>query len=85
MDIVELKKELNKIGVNPNRYSLNGSLDWDKIILYKNYSKWEVFYLDERGERNDEKIFNSEEDACLFIYKCFLEMKTFEKQHGING
>lgn len=52
-----LKKELDKLGVNPNEYSLNGNIESDKIVLYQNYSKWEVFYFDERGGRNCEKVF----------------------------
>ena len=55
-----LKKELDKLGVNPNEYSLNGNIESDKIVLYQNYSKWEVFYFDERGGRNCEKVFCNE-------------------------
>ena len=40
-----IKKELDKLGVNPNEYSLNGNIESDKIVLYQNYSKWEVFIL----------------------------------------
>lgn len=67
----ELKKELDKQGINSNEYSLNGDIDSDKIVLYQNYDKWEVFYFDERGRRNNEKIFCSEEDACSYIYELF--------------
>lgn len=66
-----LKKELDKLGVNPNEYSLNGNIESDKIVLYQNYSKWEVFYFDERGGRNCEKVFCNEEDACSYIYELF--------------
>ena len=44
-----LKKELDKLCVNQNEYSLNGNIESDKIVLYQNYSKWEFFYFDERG------------------------------------
>ena len=44
--------ELDKLGVNPNEYSLNGNIESDKIVLYQNYSKGEVFYFDERGGRD---------------------------------
>lgn len=70
-----LKKELKKLGVSPNEYSLNGDIRSDKIVLYQNYSKWEVFYFDERGERNYEKVFYNEEDACLYIYELFKSNK----------
>lgn len=67
----KLKKELDKLGVDPNEYSLDGDIESDKIVLYQNYFKWEVFYFDERGGRNEEKVFYSEEDACLYIYELF--------------
>lgn len=70
-----LKKELDKLGVNPNEYSLNGNIESDKIVLYQNHSKWEVFYFDERGGRNCEKVFCNEEDACSYIYELFKSNK----------
>lgn len=72
----KLKKELDKLGVDPNEYSLYGSIESDKIVLYQNYFKWEVFYFDERGGRNEEKVFYSEEDACLYIYELFKANKN---------
>lgn len=70
-----IKKELDKLGVNPNEHSLNGNIESDKIVLYQNYSKWEVFYFDERGGRNCEKVFCNEEDACSYIYELFKSNK----------
>jgi len=37
--------------------------------LYKNYSKWEFFYLDEKGEKHDYKIFYDAEDAYDHLWK----------------
>ena len=45
MNRLVLKHKLDEMGVNENDYSLYGSLDWNKIILYENYSNWEVFLL----------------------------------------
>ena len=45
------------------------------IVLYQNYSKWEVFYFDEHGERIYEKVFCNEEDTCLHIYELFKSNK----------
>lgn len=59
------------MGVNENDYSLYGSLDWNKIILYENYSNWEVFYLSERGTRDNYHVFHSEEEACQYIFNEF--------------
>lgn len=72
MNIIELKAKLDELGVGSNEYSLDGSVsNWDTIVLYKNYSKWEVFYIDERGNRDDKHIFYSENDACTYIYEEF--------------
>jgi hypothetical protein len=38
-------------------------------ILYKNYSKWEYFYLDERGGRNDLRIFYDEVEAFDYLWE----------------
>ena len=41
------------------------------LSLYKNYSIWEVFYIDERGNRDDKHTFHSENEACEYIYEEF--------------
>ena len=72
MNIIELKAKLNELGVEPNEYSLEGSVaNWNTIVLYKNYSIWEVFYVDERGNRDDKHTFHSENEACEYIYEEF--------------
>lgn len=75
MDRIELKKKLDLLKVNSSTYSLEGELVSDSIILYNSYSTWTVFYLDERGGRNDEKEFVSEEKACEYIYRLLEESK----------
>lgn len=73
----QLKKELDRNGVNEDSYSLWGDLTSDKIILYHNYSKWEIFYLDERGGRKMMKVCGSESDACIFLYRILVEKKNW--------
>lgn len=79
MSITELRVKLNELGVYPGFYSLDGTLLPDRIVLYRNYSKWEVFYFTERGARDNEMIFFSESDACEYIYWHFVEQKQIEK------
>jgi hypothetical protein len=67
MNTNELRIKLDKLGINPNFYSLDGELLPDRIVLYNLYSEWQVFYFDERGNRDNEKIFNSEQKACEYI------------------
>jgi hypothetical protein len=84
MDKKELIAKLNILGVDSNLYSLDGELNPDCIILYNSYNDWTVFYLDERGVRNDEKIFHSESKAYEYIYKLFKESKDLEKKNSRN-
>lgn len=78
MTKIELIKKLKELGY-ADFYSLDGSLDPDRRILYHNYSKWEYFYFDERGNRDPIKIFLSEEEAYDYIYKDAL--RTYELLH----
>lgn len=32
------------------------------------YGKWVVFYFDERGNRDFEKEFKNETEACQYVY-----------------
>lgn len=66
--------------INPLYYSLNEGLKSDSLILTINYNKWEVFYMDERGNKHDELIFNNENDACVYIYNRFYEIELMKKQ-----
>jgi len=84
MNKAELKTNLDLIKVDPKNYSLEGELNPDATVLFQNYAKWEVFYLDERGKRHKEQIFVSENDACQYIYDLFKKSKAIEKKYGLN-
>jgi len=71
MNKQNLKEKLDELNINPNFYSLYGELLPDRTVLHDNYNDWEVFYFSERGERQDEKTFFNENDACQFIYDKF--------------
>lgn len=81
MDRIDLKNKLDALNVYPGFYSLYGELLPDRIVLYHNYAKWEVFYFDERGNRDKEKVFSSESDACEYIYEYFREQKEIENKY----
>jgi hypothetical protein len=81
MNREELKHKLDELNVYPGFYSLEGELLPDRIVLYHNYVKWEVFYFDERGNRDMEKVFFSESDACNYIYEYFKKQKEIEKKY----
>ena len=67
MDKLELRRRLNQHRVRPDHYSLDGRLKNDAFILEETHGKWTVFYF-ERGDRYDERVFDSEERACGYIY-----------------
>src|SRR5258708_359881 len=78
MNKAELIKKLDDLNVPGSFYDLNGNLDPDRIILYNSYNDWIVFYLDERGNRHDQKVFNSEEKALNYIFE------RFDSQYDYN-
>lgn len=80
----ELEYKLNLLEVRPSSYALEGELLPDRIVLYNSYHNWEVFYLDERGGRNDVKVFSSEDEACQYIYEIFRDIKEVEKKYGLR-
>jgi hypothetical protein len=68
MDLLELKDRLYWANVPDRWYSLNEGLKPDACILYENYSRWEFFYLDEKGGRNDFKVFSNAEEAYDYLW-----------------
>jgi hypothetical protein len=83
MNVDDLKNRLIEMQINPLYYSLDGGLKSDSLILNIYYNKWEVFYMDERGGKHDELIFNNENEACMYIYNRFKNinlMKEYPKK-----
>lgn len=69
MKLDELKQKLLLSNAPERWYSIDDGLKADAYILYKNYSIWEYFYLDERGNRLDYKIFKEEEEAYEHLWQ----------------
>lgn len=59
----ELEKLIYLSNVPERWYRINDGLEPDAYIIFKNYSIWEYFYLDEKGSRNECLFFTNEEDA----------------------
>ena len=81
MNKVGLKNRLEVLNTYSGFYSLEGELLPDRIVLYQNHDRWEVFYFDERGNRDQEKVFYSESDACQYIYEYFRRQKETENKY----
>ena len=69
MNIEELKIKLDELGVPQKFYRINESLASDVYVLNNIYDYWEYFYFDERGNKNEYRRFNNENDACTYFYK----------------
>ena len=76
MNVEELKKNLEELGIPKRRYSINGDIASDIYILQEVHTYWESFYIDERGGENDHHRFDNEYDACEY----FLEILKKEKE-----
>jgi hypothetical protein len=77
MEKETLLKYLSELGVPSEYYSLEGDLNPDSIVLYESYNKWIVFYLDERGNREKMKEFNSQAEANDYVYYLFRNSTEF--------
>lgn len=84
MNRIKLKKELDILNIDPRVYSLDGDLNYNSTILYHSYNEWHVFYY-ERGVRENERTFSSEEEACDYIYQGFLNTIEIEKKYSLNS
>ncbi len=65
MNRVELKKELQTLGVRDDAYSLDGTRD-EAYCLDHSSAGWSVYYS-ERGMESSKKVFNSESEACAHL------------------
>lgn len=75
MNRSELKKALDKAGISPKSYCLEGGWPSEEYCIEENYGKWSVYYS-EHGQKTGEKLFYSESDACEYLYKLLLKDPT---------
>lgn len=76
-----LTKLLDIEGIPSSWYSLYGDFFVpDRIVLHENYSKWEIFYIDERGNKTMLTTCNSEATACAYIHQKMINGLPREKQ-----
>lgn len=71
MNRQELETRLRKIDVSREWYNLQGAgRPVERFSLRKLDGKWEVYFA-EKGTKTTHEIFDSEDEACLYIYKKF--------------
>ena len=73
----EIVDRLKRHGVEPNNvFNVNGnSLENDKYHLVNSGGLWQVYYS-ERGHKWDFHEFNSESDACDFLWRLLEKDET---------
>ncbi|MDB5283846.1 MAG: hypothetical protein JWO06_2921 [Bacteroidota bacterium] len=69
MNLDDLKAKLRTNKIPENRYSLDGELKPMAYVLYENYAVFEIFYMNERGGRDDFHAFNNYEEALDFLWQ----------------
>jgi len=74
MNLCELKRELDRLSIPKDAYSLRGGLPNESYCIGKKDGKWEVYYS-ERGRKSALQIFSGEHDACIH----FLSMISRQK------
>jgi len=57
---------LNELEILQKYYSLVGGMPEDQYVLSNEEGRWCVYHS-EKGEKNNVRIFNSEEDACRYF------------------
>ena len=76
MNRKELEIKMKKLGFDKNYYSLYGKVVMEKSILVYRDKKWIIYGFNDRGGRcDDDKIFNTESEACDYLYNNLLQTK----------
>jgi len=74
MNIEGLKRALDRKGIKPIYYSLNGirgDLEDGTSIIENQEGKWMYYYF-ERGGKFNIKYFNTENEACKYLYELLI-------------
>lgn len=79
MDLTDLAAELQRLGMDPERYSLRGGLPDDGFAIGREGKRWRVYYSERGGRYNIEK-FPTEDEACRRMLA--LMVNTFAKPAG---
>lgn len=64
-------KFYNIYGVGESKYGLQRALADYQFVLDREREKWAVYYY-ERGGKTEERLFNTEEEACRYFLNLML-------------
>jgi hypothetical protein len=74
MNIKILSSKLKEENIDPRCYALNMEYPNEAYTINNNHGTWEVYYS-ERGNKNSIEYFDTEADACNYLYKLVKEFK----------
>lgn len=74
MNVQELKIIFESEEIPKDMYSFKGGLPNESYCIMPVDGQWEVYYS-ERGIKSGSKLFDTEEDACLYLYNCVKGMQ----------
>lgn len=75
MTYEELVNKISANSIPTELYSINEGIKPNAYILFKNYDKWEYFFITEKGDRVNFRIFYNESQAYDFFWeKLFKEI-----------
>jgi hypothetical protein len=91
MTLSELHTKLKNNGISEDHYFLHGLFgstdDNEKIALSIKKGKYNIeyeTYFKERGEKHSIRTFNTEDEACEYIYKKLIDEQTFTRIQSIE-
>ena len=67
MRLNDVREIVESARVDPTYFSLDGERH-EALCLLAHGQSWQVF-LSERGERYEERVFDSEDEACVYFLK----------------
>lgn len=77
MNVIELKEEIDKLGIPKEWYLINEGIKSDAYILEEIRGLWKYYYFDEKGNIHDECYFKDEAEACQYLYNKLLKIHKY--------
>lgn len=82
MNIKQLKKEIESLGIDPENINIGvrGRYDGCFNLLHRKNGKWEIFY-GEQGKKKEAQTFSTEKEACdafALLLRKYLNRKELE-------
>jgi hypothetical protein len=86
MNREELLNKLRQNLIDPRDYSI---IDYtappidEQFVLTRERNMWVIYYY-ERGNRNEENFFLSEDEACVYFLTRLLKLPEYQKKDSLD-